>query len=111
MIRDPYGLRFRIGSSVQCTEGKKCMDIACHRTGKGTFIIRRQWVLGSGCYKLLFETSGRKVELEGTYFYPQTAAESISSGEHDGELGFSASSLGVPPKVSEWNGRKPIDGT
>jgi hypothetical protein len=88
------------------------MDIAWHWTGRGTFIIRGPIYLGGSLWcKLLLDTDGQEVELNGIYQYPDDAAKSISSGEHDGKLGFPASSLGVPPKFSEWNGKKAIDGT
>lgn len=70
-----------------------------HWTKEGTFKI--EWVIlgGSWHYRLWCNTTDL-----GVYSYPFTAAESIGLGKHDQALGFSASSLGVPPAISDWNG-------
>lgn len=40
----------------------------------------------------------------GTYVHANTAAESISKGEHDAAIGLKASALGVPADFEKWNG-------
>jgi hypothetical protein len=79
-------------------------QIASHWTREGSFVIRFKHVGGSEWCNLVFEKEGLTTDL-GLYAYVITASESISGGEHDKILGFSASSLGVPADFKEWNGR------
>jgi hypothetical protein len=70
-----------------------------HWTKHGTFKIEPVSLLGTVHFVLWCG------ELNlGTYSYPQTAAKSIGDGKHDKELGVNASTLGVPSRISEWNG-------
>lgn len=52
---------------------------------------------------LFFELWFKEINL-GTYNFRSIAAESISEGKHDQELGFKASALGVPSDPNKWNG-------
>lgn len=72
-----------------------------HWTRQGTFIISPLVLAASLFWELRF--NGKKL---GTYGYSVTAAESISSGEHDQTLGIDGASLGVPTDPAEWNGFK-----
>lgn len=68
-----------------------------HWTREGTFTIRPKILRGLLFWELWFN----KIRL-GTYNFRLTAAESISEGKHDQELGFKASALGVPSDPDKW---------
>jgi hypothetical protein len=70
-----------------------------HWTNKGTFKIEQVFVGGSWNYRLWHNETDL-----GLYNNPYTAARSIGEGQHDQTLGFSASLLGVPPTLKDWNG-------
>ena len=70
-----------------------------HWTKEGTFKITRTTMAKSLFYKFFF----MDVDL-GLYCTHLKAAESISEGKHDQQLGFKASSLGVPSDPDKWNG-------
>lgn len=68
-----------------------------HWTNEGTFRITPKLLMGELFWELWF----REIRL-GTYNYLSTAAESVSEGKHDQELGFKASALGVPSDPDKW---------
>lgn len=87
------------------------LDGWSHWTSEGAFKIAPKMLGGSWHFELWFKerTIDDKVAKEtclGTYSYPSTAAESISAGKHDQELGFRASAVSVPTDPQEWNNLK-----
>ena len=70
-----------------------------HWTNRGTFKIEPKVLGGSWHVELWFGD-----QRLATYSYIQSAAESISRGDHDEALGFPASMLGVPSDFKKWNG-------
>jgi hypothetical protein len=71
----------------------------CHWTSEGTFRITPKVMHRM----LFFELWFKEINL-GTYEFRSTAAESISEGKHDQEIGLKLSALGVPSDPDKWSG-------
>jgi hypothetical protein len=70
-----------------------------HWTPAGTFSVSPKMLATSRFYELRFRDI-----LLGTYEHEWSAAESISKGDHDPQIGTSGASLNVPAEPFDWNG-------